>query len=69
MDEKEKREDSRLRKMAARRGYQLCKSRERTTHANNHGGYMIVEVERNTIAAGPDFDMSLEEVKAFLSDA
>src|SRR6185295_19426278 len=62
-----KAEESRLRRLAKRKGYRICKSRDRRTHANNRGGYQIVKTT-NVVVAGVDYDLSLLEAGAFLEN-
>lgn len=47
---------------ARRAGLYAKKSRDRTTHCNNHGGFMLVDGFTNTIVAGTNYDMTAEEV-------
>jgi hypothetical protein len=60
--------ENRLRRKAARLGLALRKSRARRLHLNDRGGYRIVDPYHNFIVAGERFDLSLEEVEAFLDD-
>jgi len=60
--------DSRLRRLATRNGYRLYKSRERTWHINNQGGYRIVDPDRNLCVAGVNFDLDPGDVEAFFVD-
>lgn len=60
--------ENRLRRKAARLGLALRKSRARRLYLNNQGGYRIVDPYHNFIVAGERFDLSLEEVEAFLDD-
>jgi hypothetical protein len=60
--------ENRLRRKAARLGLALRKSRARRLHLNNLGGYRIIDPYHNFIVAGERFDLSLEEVEAFLDD-
>src|SRR5260370_24809336 len=50
----------RLRARALRHGYRICKSRERMQHSNNRGGLQIVEVYRNLVVGGVDYDLDVE---------
>jgi hypothetical protein len=47
----------RVRRKAYRNGFQILKSRERSTHSNNRGGLMLVEIRSNTVLEGVDFDL------------
>ena len=58
--------EMRLRRKVKAEGFVLCKSRGRTHHADNYGGYRIVGPNLNTIDAGERFDLSLEDVEAWL---
>ena len=56
--------DSRLRRLAKRQGYALCKSRR---HGQDfRGGYRIVDPFHNAIVAGEKFDLSPVDVEAWL---
>jgi hypothetical protein len=60
--------ENRLRRIAARRGYRLVKSRLRDVRAIGYGGYMVIEVWNNTVALGATpyaFSASLEDVAEF----
>lgn len=50
---------SRLRSRAKRVGLRIEKSRG-APHSNNRGGLQLVDVERNIVIAGVDYDLSLE---------
>ncbi len=53
------------RRAAGCRGYILRKSHARKWSANNHLAYMILDTD-HTVAAGKDYDLSLDEVASFL---
>jgi hypothetical protein len=57
--------ESGIRKLAARHGYAVKKSRQ-GIHLNNRGGYMLVDGDRNMVVSGERFDLSLDEIEAFL---
>jgi hypothetical protein len=59
--------ESKARRELKKLGYQLKKSRVRNTNLDNWGGYMIIEPNMNSVVAGERFDMSLEEVGAFIT--
>lgn len=58
---------SRLRRLAAKQGYALCRSR-RAESVDNLQGWMIVDPYRNWVVAGEKFDMTDEDVERFLSE-
>ncbi len=64
----EKARENRLRRWAERLGYGLRKDRARTWGINHQGEYMIVDVGPNACIGGADFDYSLDDVEAFLSE-
>ena len=53
------------RRAAGCRGYVLRRSRARNWSAHNHLAYMILDTN-HTVAAGKDYDLSLDEVARFL---
>jgi len=61
----EKAREARLRRRLRKEGVVLCKSRERTTHMNNYGGYMLAD-ERNYCLWGENFELSLDDVEGWL---
>jgi len=71
MDTAEKVRENRLRRMAARQGYRVQKSRTRDPRARSHGGYCIIDVDGNYAVAGMhpwEFCFSLEDVEGWLTD-
>ena len=58
----------RLRKIAQKRGFMLRKSRGPLS-LDNHGEFMIVDPSRNIPVAGGRFDLDLDDVEAWLTDA
>jgi hypothetical protein len=61
--------DNRARRMAARQGYRLMKSRRRDPRSISYGEYQIVDPDRKAIVAGEldsPWSLSLEEVEAWL---
>ena len=60
--------EAQLRRRAARCGYGLRRSRARSLHIDNHGGWMIIDPSRNRIVAGERYDLTDDDVEAFLSD-
>ena len=54
----------RVRGVLRKQGYALRKSRLRSRESSeDYGGYMIVDVTRNTIEAGEKFDLSLDDAE------
>lgn len=60
--------ESQLKKLLAKKGYMLKKSRVKETNADNQGGYMIVFISNNGVAAGSRFELTLEDVETFLNN-
>ena len=60
--------ESAVRARAKSRGYYVCKSRDRSTHFDNHGDFMLVEAYRNLVVLGVRFDASLKEISDHLAD-
>ncbi|MDW7730689.1 MAG: hypothetical protein SCJ94_11930 [Bacillota bacterium] len=58
--------ENRLRRHAARLGLRLIKSRAQKYQQNNQGGYMIIDPEMKIPTQGVKFELSLDEVEAFL---
>jgi hypothetical protein len=68
-DQTEKARESRLRRLAKSQGFVLRKSRFRKPEARAYSsGFMIVNTQTNTIEAGQNFDLTLDEVENFLSE-
>jgi hypothetical protein len=66
----EKSREARLRRMAARQGLILHKSRRRDPNAIGYGGYMLVNAEMNAVVHGEldSFNaLSLDDVEAWLT--
>lgn len=61
--------ENRLRRRLAHEGYALRKSRDRSPHVDNLGGYMIVDAGRNFIVAGQRYDLDLDDVEEWLVEA
>lgn len=59
--------ESRIRRKLKKRGYTLSKSR-RQIDADNFGGYMVIDVETNTIVWGSRYDLSLEAIEAWIEE-
>jgi hypothetical protein len=69
-DKAEKVMENRLRRVAARQGLALRKTRRRDPRAYDYGTYMLVDVETNAVVAsdatGHGYGLTLEEVAAWL---
>ena len=62
--------ENRLRRIAARRGYRLTKSRLRDKGAPGYGGYMLIAAFGNLVmlgAAPHSFSATLDEVEEYLN--
>jgi hypothetical protein len=59
--------EARLRRLAERNGLALRKSRARTWRLDDQCGYMLVNEYRNVVVCGHRFDLTLDEVDAYLS--
>ena len=59
--------ESKARRELKKLGYLLKKSRVRNSNLDNQGSYMIIEPNMNIVVAGERFDLSLEEVGAFIT--
>ena len=69
MERAEKTRESRVRRLAKRKGYHLSKSRQRDPEGSI-AGYLILDPDTNAcVAGGRDWfeKLSLEEVEAWLS--
>jgi hypothetical protein len=60
--------ENRLRRMAARQGLALAKSRRRDQYAIDYGDYWLVDPDRNAIVYGEPgrFHLGLDDVEAYL---
>ena len=56
-----------LRRVLKAAGYMMRKSHAPIS-AENLGGYMIVDMSRNTVAAGGRFELTLEDVREWARD-
>ena len=63
MGDAEKVRENRLRRMAARRGFRLEKSRRRDSYALDYGRWYVIQADRNFLVAECD---SLDQVEAAL---
>ena len=57
-----------LRRLLAKQGYLLRKSRDRNIHADNLGGYMIVDAGGNYVVRGSRFELDLDDVELFANE-
>ena len=55
-----------LRRLAAKQGLRLVKSRARNPRHVSYGGFAIVDAASHVIEHGREFDLSIAEVAAFL---
>jgi hypothetical protein len=63
--------EKRLRRAARLQGYRLVKSRSRDAKAPGHGGYLVIDAERDTVVLGSEphaFSATLDAVENFLMD-
>jgi hypothetical protein len=56
-----------LRARARKLGYAIHKSRSRSIHEDNLGGYALVNEDSNLVVLGERFDASLEEIAEYLN--
>lgn len=68
METEDKVRENRLRRMAKRLDLVILKSRARAFRVNDRGGYRVAAVRRNTPLAGANFELSMDDVEAFLND-
>lgn len=62
----EKKQESRIRGLANRRGYRVEKSRQRSLHIENQGMFMLIQADINQLVLGVHYDASLEEIEAYI---
>lgn len=66
----EKIRENRLRRMAARQGLQIVKSRRRDARAIDFGGYMLVDPQTSAVVAGASpiaYNLSIDDVEDYLT--
>ena len=68
MQTQDKVRENRVRRTAQRLGLVLKKSRARSVHLNDLGGYMLVDAYLNAVVVGGRYDLDLEDVEAYLAD-
>jgi hypothetical protein len=54
-----------IRTRARLRGFRVHKSRDRSTHTNNHGLFLLVD-DRNHVVIGDRYDATLAEIASHL---
>jgi hypothetical protein len=59
--------DSRLRRLARKKGYSLRRSRWRCRSVDNFGGYIIVD-QANGVIAGSRFDLGPSDIEAWFAE-
>jgi hypothetical protein len=62
--------ENRLRRVAARRGFRLEKSRRRDPAAIDYGGYMLVDSSTNTVVLGAGhhpYSATLEDIEDYFA--
>lgn len=64
----EKVREDRLRRMAARQGLKLTKSKTRDPRALSYGCWMIVNTATNAVEAGDRGHMGIDDVEKFLTE-
>jgi hypothetical protein len=66
----DKRQEARVRRLALQQGYQVCKSRQRSSVPNldNFGDYMLLEAAGNYPVLGFKYDATLEDIEGYLND-
>jgi hypothetical protein len=60
-----------VRRLAARMGYSVMKSRTRDENRLDHGGFMLIDVRNNAAVIGAHpfaYSASLEEIEAWLRE-
>jgi hypothetical protein len=58
--------ESAVRSRAKTRGFRVWKSRQRSTHYNNEGEFMLVN-QNNDVVLGERFNASLEDIADYLA--
>lgn len=74
-DASDKVRENRLRRWAKRLGLELQKSRARKIHADDFGGWQVVDPYTDadgtpyaTVVAGPNYELDLDDVEKVLAD-
>lgn len=63
----EKSLENKMRRILAKSGYSMHKSR-RQIRVDNWGGYMIVDIYMNAVVAGSRFELSLPDVEQWVKE-
>ena len=66
--QEEKRMANRARYIAKKRGMTLQKSRKQILTRNDLGGYRLINSRHNSLVAGGNFDLTIEDVFRWLED-
>ena len=66
-EQQERQQEARLRAKAKREGLMMQKSR-RALSLDNHGEFRLVDPATNFIVAGEKYNLTLDDVEAYLSD-
>lgn len=61
--------ENRARRNAARLGIQIRKSHGKLWNIHNQLGYMLVDMEKNAVMQGADYNLTIEEVESYLEEA
>lgn len=69
MEPKEKTRENYYRRMAARQGLFLAKSKAKKWSIDDYQGYRIVDLQTNAVVTGEKFDLSLDDVARFLEES
>jgi hypothetical protein len=63
-----RRRETRLRVRVKRYRLSMHKSRDRTLHARNAGGYQLVDIDSGTVVAGDALTLSFGDVETILAE-
>lgn len=55
-----------LRRIARKGGWRIDKSRSRTIHSNNLGGFQLVDQSRNYVVWGSNYELTLLDLEDIL---
>jgi hypothetical protein len=61
------RKESRIRRLAARQGFHVRKSRSRDIKLNDYGEYMLIDNSTNVPVLGWSYDASLDDIAEHLA--
>lgn len=61
--------ENRVRRIAARRGYRLVKSRRRDPQAIDYGSFWLIRADMNLTVVGDMYGVSLDVIEAYLEEA